>query len=152
MNKTKSNNKSAPPPLRAETIADNDADTSDDDYIDPEMDKYFAKKGGESKIKKAVNGKSGLWNEEDGNEEEDDLSEYEEESVEENSSDEGEDDEKEENENENENGINENEEEDNDGTDGGRKKLTLSLIKKWSNDLGVIGKIIVFCNFQIFLI
>lgn len=139
MNKTKSNKKPTPTPLRPTKNGD-DADTSDDDYVDPEMDKYFAKKGGESKIKNAVNGKSGLWNEDNDDE---DLSEYEEESVEENSSDEDENDEMEENENE----KNEKDEEENDGMEG-RKKLTLNLIKKWSSDLGVFKNDIILDLFK----
>ena len=127
MSKTKSNTK-------AQKMAVDDVDTSDDDYVDPEMDKYFAKKGGESKIKNAVNGKSGIWD--DKEEDDEDLSEYEEEEAED-SSEEEDDEENGENEKNGGGEAEEEEEADNDRSDG-RKKLTMNLIKKWSNDLGVL--------------
>jgi len=142
MSKTKSN-------AKAQKMAVDDVDTSDDDYVDPEMDKYFAKKGGESKIKNAVNGKSGIWD--DKEEDDEDLSEYEEEaedSSEEEEEDDGDDEENGENGEKNGGGEAE-EEEDNDRSDG-RKKLTMNLIKKWSNDLGVLHlKLIIFFSLLI---
>ena len=118
---------------KVEQAADVDMDTSDDDYVDPAMDKYFEKNKGESKIKSAAGGKSGLWNEED-----EDVSDYEEE-EEPDDEDMSEEEEEDDDEDEVENGENGHQEENGDGEDkeDGRKKLTMNLIKKWSDSLGV---------------
>ena len=100
-------------------------ETSDDDYVDPSIEKYFKKKEG----KKAKNDKKPFEEESESDYEvEDDEDEPEDDSDDENEQPEAEQ-EDEEAENETENGK--------EPAEDGRKKLTMKMIEKWAEKLGV---------------
>lgn len=109
---------------------DQEMDTSDDDYIDPEMDKYFNKKkeGGklaaENPNNKNGHGKSHLWKKDDDDDEDEDEDEDEEDET-------SDDDDEMQLDEMNLNEGDESKEDD------GRVKLTLKMIKTWQTQLSV---------------
>ena len=119
---------------------DEEMDTSDDDYIDQKMEKYF--KSNKQKIEEKLglmdNGsiKTKKSKDEDDDEDFEDISDYEEEEEDEEEMEEDEKSESEEEQehSENENGLNDVDE---NGEYDGRKKLTMKMINNWSTKLSV---------------
>ena len=99
----------------------NDCETSDDDFIDPSMDKYFKPSKKESKKKVEVVEESESEEEEEEEEEEQD-----------------EDDSGSEAEEKDLNG-NDKDEDDEDNQNDGRKQLTFKMIENWTEKLSVIN-------------
>jgi hypothetical protein len=98
-----------------------DYETSDDDYIDPSMDKYF------KNDKKKSNEKKTKIEEDLGKSDESDLNDEEEE----------EDDDDSNHESESKNITETNEDDDEEMPDDGRKVLTMKMIQNWTEKLGV---------------
>jgi hypothetical protein len=120
-----------------------DIETSDDDYVDPSMDKYFKNKDKKTTKKAEKNGKKEELSESESDYEEPEELEEEESDVESESEPEEDDEEEEQDDDDGVDGadadekmdINEGDGEENDG----REKITLKTIKSWSSKLAVFA-------------
>lgn len=120
---------------KSKRVKDEEMDTSDDDYIDPEMEKYFKKKEKPAAKNGHVNGTAKNGHKKEKEEIEDD----EEEDV--NDSEDEDDDDDDDDMQLDEMNLNEDDENQNEGGDDqneGRIRLTLKIIQAWQAKLSVI--------------